>query len=364
VGKINQSAGVISVAVPSGTNRASLKPTVYFKGMSLNPSSGTANGFTSPAMYTVTGVSGKTRTYSVVVNLIPSNSKDITRFKLSGVVNSGIVIGATPDTDGRYPIFVQVPRGTYLSRLETEITHTGVSISPDPDTPQDFNSPRNYTVTAEDGSVKIYKVMVYATDPDAKLITSLIFNAVPLNGGGTVRVIAMIDQTARTIKAAVPQLADISSLRPTVTYIGKSITPPGGSENNANPFTDSGQNFSGPLTYTVKDQNSSSESYTVTVIRQSGFTVTFGGEAERGVIKTNTFDSSTGIITVEIDTKAVDGPYAWYIDGVKQGGSDSTFTLNVGNGSLYPGRYEIMVSGIKDGLRYTGKVYFVVAGGL
>jgi hypothetical protein len=363
VGKINQSANAITVTVPSGTNRAGLKPSVYFKGMALNPGSGAANDFTTPAMYTVTGTSGKTRTYTVMVNPTPSNSKDITRFKLSGVVNSGLVIGAAPDADGTYPIFVQVPSGTNLVNLGTEITHTGVSVSPAAESPGDFNSPRNYTVTAEDGSVKTYKVTVHAATLDAKLITSLTFNIVPLTGGGTVRVTAAIDQAGRTITATVPNIADVSGLRPTITYIGKSITAPSGDSSTANPFTDSaGRDFSSPQTYTVKDQNGDPAAYTVTVIRWDGFTAAFEGEEERTIIGSNTFDPDTGLITVTVDASKVDGPYDWYIDGVKQGVSGGTFSLNIGNGSFYPGRYELMVSGTKNGLRYTGKVYFVVAG--
>jgi hypothetical protein len=206
--------------------------------------------------------------------------------------------------------------------------------------------------------------MVHAVNSGAKLITSLIFNTVPLSGGGSVRAVAAINQDSKTITATVPNTAVISSLTPAITYIGKSIRAPGGVSSADNPFTDAGKNFSGPLTYTVEDQNGATVSYTVTVIRKSGFTVRFEGEAERRVIAANTFDSTTGIVTVTIDTGAVDGPYSWYIDGVKQGASGSTFTLNVGNGSLYPGRYEIMAEGTKDRLQYTGKVYCVVAGGL
>jgi hypothetical protein len=368
VGKINQNANLITVAVPSGTNRANLRPTVYFTGMNLNPPSGTANNFTSPASYTVTGVSGKTRTYSVVVTPTPSSSKDITQFKLSGVVNSGLVIGAAPDADGSYPISVQVPSGTDLASLGTEITHTGVNISPAAETPQNFNSPQNYIVRAEDGSVKIYKVMVHAADSGAKLITSLIFNEVPLSGGGTIRVVAAIDQAAKIITAAVPSVAEITALKPIITYIGKSITPPGGSEDNANPFTDNGsggagRDFTGSQTYTVKDQDNEPQQYTVTVTKKSAFTVRFEGDGERIVIDSNSFESSTGVITVTVNTGNVDGPYEWYIDGVRQGVSGATFSLNIGNGAFYPGRYEIMAAGRKNGLRYTGKVYFVVSGG-
>jgi hypothetical protein len=162
----------------------------------------------------------------------------------------------------------------------------------------------------------------------------------------------------------VPSTAAINSLRPTITYIGKSITDPSGGSNTTNPFTDStGRNFSLSQIYTVEDQNGNTAAYTVTVIKRDGFTAAFEGEKEQTIIAANTFDPATGSITVTIKSDEIAGPYDWYIDGVKQGVSDSTFTLNVGNGSFYPGRYELMVSGTKNGLRYTGKVYFVVSGG-
>ncbi|MDR0623284.1 MAG: DUF5018 domain-containing protein [Treponema sp.] len=364
VGKINQNANLITVTVPSGTNRGSLKPSVYFTGMALNPPSGTANNFTSPATYTITGVTGKTRTYSVVVTPTPSSSKDITRFKLSGVVNTSLIIGAAPDADGTYPISIEVPGGTNLGSLGTEITHTGVSVSPGAETPRNFSGPQDYMVTAEDGTVKIYKVTVHAVDNAAKIITSFIFEEVPLAGGGSIRAVASIDQSSKNIKAVVPNTAEINSLTPTITYIGKSITGPWGGPYTANPFTEStGRSFTGSVTYTVNDQSGGTEYYTVIVTRQSAFTVTFEGDGEQEVIATNTFDPGTGIITVTVKTGNVDGPYDWYIDGVKQGVSGDKLELNTGNGSFYPGRYEIMVSGKKNGLHYTGKVYFVVSGG-
>jgi hypothetical protein len=363
VGKINQGANTITVVVSSGTNLGNLTPTVYFTGMTLDPGSGKANNFTDPAMYTVTGKSGKTRTYTVVVNLTPSGSKDITQYKLSGVANSNLIIGAVPGPDGSYPISVQVPAGTNLGSLVAEISHTGVSISPDGGSPRNFNSPQDYTVTAEDGSTKRYRVTVQAADSNAKMITSLIFETVPFDKGGTIRVLAGIDQTSREIRAEVPPGTVISALQPTVTYIGKSITPPSGGSSTANPFTDAKRNFSVSQAYTVEDQNGGTVRYNVIVTEQKGFTVTFVGEQEQDFID-NEFNPGTGILTVTVvDPNTVAGPYDWYIDGVKQGGSGADFSVNVGDGSFYPGRYELMVSGTKDGLRYTGKVYFVVSGG-
>jgi hypothetical protein len=366
VGLVNQNANTITVTVPSKTNTASLKPTVYFKGLSVKPGSGAVNNFSGPVTYTVTGNSGKTRAYTVTVNSTPSSTKDITRFNFPGISNTETVIGAVPNTDGTYPISVWVPAGTDLGNLGLpDITYTGVSVTTAGGTPGDPGNPPTYTITAEDGSEKTYTVTVNAQSGGTKLITSLVFNEIPLEGGGSVRVVASIDQTGHTITAEVPFAANISALKPTLTWIGRSITGPGGGDQTANPFTDTSRNFSGPQTYTVKDQNGAGLPYSVSVIRKSPITVNFTGETDRTIIADNGFDQTTGVITITVNTTNVDPPYEWYLDGVKQPvpNTQTSFTLSVGDGTFIPGRHEIMVSGKKGGLHYTGKVYFTVSGG-
>jgi hypothetical protein len=193
----------------------------------------------------------------------------------------------------------------------------------------------------------------------------MVFEEVPLTGGGTVRAVASIDQAALTITAEVPSAAVITALRPTFTYIGRSIAGPSGGDKTANPFTDTPRNFSGDQIYTVKDQSGAGQSYTVTVIRKSVVGVNFTGEADSAIIANNTFNQSTGVITVTVDTAAVALPYEWYLDGVKQPvpNTQTVFTLGVGDGTFIPGRHEITVSARKGGLHYTGKVYFTVSGG-
>jgi hypothetical protein len=366
-GVINEETNTITVAVPSGTNRGSLVPTVYFNGQSVSPGSGAAANFTGPKNYTVTGPSGKTRSYTVTVNLVPSSAKDITRFQFPGIANTETIIGATPNTDGSYPISVRVPTGTDLGSLAPDIEHTGVGISPAGGIPGNFAAPRTYTVTAENGSSKVYTVTVYAADPDAKLISSFIFETVPVTGGA-VRVVASIDQSSHDITAEVPYTADISGLAPTITWIGKTIAGPTEGEKTANPFTDIARDFSSSQTYIVTDQNSATLSYTVTVTRQSAVTVTFEGEVDYTVIADHTFDQATGLVTVTVNddpSTGVSPPYEWHVNGAKQPVSptETSFSLSVGDGSFIPGRHEIMVSGRKNGLHYTGKVYFLVAGG-
>jgi hypothetical protein len=365
VGTINGIRKTITVAVPSGTNRGSLSPAVFFKGASVKPGSGSAVNFNGPVTYTVTGISGRTVSYTVVVTPTPSSAKDITRFQFPGIVTTETIIGAVAEDDGTYPISVWLPSGTDLGSLAPGISHTGVSISPEGGIPQNFYGFPRYTVLAEDGSTKTYKVRVYTLSGGNKIITSCIFDEVPVSGGAPpVRVVASIDQTAHTIQAVVPRNADITSgLKPTLTWIGKVLKTPGNSSTTANPFTDTARIFTGSLIYTVEDQDGGSQGYTVTVIPQSSVTVSFTGDPEEEVIRDHSFDKATGLISVTVNSDNVGAPYEWYVNGVKQPVSGSGFSLQAGDGSFIPGQHEIMVSGTKNGLHYTGKVYFVVSGG-
>jgi hypothetical protein len=366
VGAVNQNANTITVAVPSTTNTVSLRPTVYFKGMSVKPGSGAVNNFGGPVTYTVTGNSGKTRSYTVTVISTPSSTNDITRFTFPGTPNTETIIGAVPNPDGSYPISVWVPAGTALDNLAPpDITYTGVSVTPGGGTPGDPGNPPTYTVTAEDGSKKTYTVTVEPRSDEVKIITSLVFNEVPVTGG-YLRVVASINQADHAVTAEVPFAADISALKPTITYIGRSIAGPGEGDKTANPFTDTARNFSSPQTYTVKDQSGAGQRYTVTVIQKSSVTVNFTGEVDSTVIAANVFDQNTGVITVTVNPANIATPYEWYVDGVKQPvpNTQNTFSLNVGDGTFTPGRQEIMVSGKKSGLHYTGKVFFTVSGGI
>jgi hypothetical protein len=257
-----------------------------------------------------------------------------------------------------------VPAGLPLDTIAPVITHTGASITPSPGTPLNFNGgSQTYTVTAGDGTTKTFKVTVSPRDDDAKIMTSFIFNEVPVSEGTPVRAVGSIDQDAHTVTVTVPATADASGLVPTITYIGKSISEPGGSNRTSNPFTGAKQNFGSSQTYAVKDQTGGEQGYAVTVIKQSPVTVAFTGEVENDVIKENTFDQKKGVVAVEIDTDKVSPPYGWYVNGVKQAVPDNqaAFSLNVGDGSFTPGRHEIIVSGKKSGLHYTAKVYFEVS---
>jgi len=90
----------------------------------------------------------RTISFEVVNEL--STEKEITSFIVNGV--EGTVVG----TD----ITIELPEGTDLTTLSPVIIYTGASISPEPETSQDFTNPVIYTVTAQDQTIQTYTVNV------------------------------------------------------------------------------------------------------------------------------------------------------------------------------------------------------------
>ena len=70
--------------------------------------------------------------------------------------------------EGAKTIALTVPFGTVVTALVPTIVHTGASVSPASGTAQDFTSPVDYTVTAEDTTTAVYTVTVTVALNDAK----------------------------------------------------------------------------------------------------------------------------------------------------------------------------------------------------
>jgi hypothetical protein len=123
------------------------------------------------------------------------------------------------------------------------LSHTGSSISPS-GVAQDFNIPVIYTVTAVDSSVQDYTVNVIVASSASKAITEFTLAGVDASISGT------------TINLTVPSGTDISSIAPTITHTGVSVSPGSGVL----------EDFStGPVTYTVTAANATTQDYTVNV---------------------------------------------------------------------------------------------------
>ncbi len=170
-----------------------------------------------------------------------SRRKAITSFTISGQA------GATIIDDAAHTISVNMPFNSSISNLCPEITITGISVNPTSGSSQDFTNPVTYTVTAADGSTQSYTASVRAAENNAKAITGF---TIPGQTGPTI-----IDETAQTVALTMPSGTDLTALTPKVSIIGSSVEPQ----------SDTAQDFTNPVTYTVSAADGSSRTYTVTV---------------------------------------------------------------------------------------------------
>jgi hypothetical protein len=310
------------------------------------------------------------------------------------------VIGAVPGAGGYIPISVTVSGQTNISSLSPTITYTGASITPPGGAPQttkpfedsvrNFGSPQADRVTAEDGSYKDYEVSVHVSGGGAKIITGFVFEPED-NAALTVAAVGQINQDTHTIEVRVPHSVDLTSLKPTITYLGKSAgfagtvsgTPPMDTNTvsagqNGNTNTDTARDFSAsaptPLIYTVTmadDSPDNTQEYTVKVINIPEVTISYGSLRD-DKFTTERFDQSTGLLTITINTSDTFGSapndytykasFDWYVDGVDQPVSDTQESLTIKTAGFGPGRHQITVSAMRssDNRHYTNVLYFDV----
>jgi len=230
---VDETTFIVSITVPHGTDVTSLTPTIIHTGESISPTS--AQDFSSPVSYTVRAADGSTQIYQVSVTVAENSAKAITALSFPTLSNATVAINKTAHT-----IHITVPHGTDVTSLTPTIIHTGASISPT--SAQDFSSPVSYTVRAADGSTQAYQVSVIVAENSAKAITALSF---PTLSDANVA----IDEAAHTISITVPHGTDVTSLTPTITHTGASVSPT------------SAQDFSSPVSYTVRAADGSTQVY-------------------------------------------------------------------------------------------------------
>jgi len=149
--------GTITINMPNNTPLTALSPVVTITGVSVAPASGQTVDFTNPVNYVVTAADGSTKTYVVTVGTVNGNgTKLITSFTILGLAAS-ITNGAASST-----ITLNLPPGTDLTQQTPTIVINASSVSPASRVPQDFTSPVIYTVTAADGSTRVYTATVTA----------------------------------------------------------------------------------------------------------------------------------------------------------------------------------------------------------
>jgi hypothetical protein len=177
----------------------------------------------------------------VTVSAAANPAKAITAFSFASPAATGTVNEASKT------IAVTVPYGTNVTALAPTIVHSGASISPNSGVAQNFTNPVTYTVRAADNSTQSYTVTVTVAANPAKAITAFSFASPAATG--------TVNEASKTIAVTVPYGTNVTALAPTIVHSGASISPNSGVA----------QNFTNPVTYTVRAADNSTQSYTVTV---------------------------------------------------------------------------------------------------
>jgi hypothetical protein len=193
-GVVSEVAKTVTVALPFGTNLATLTdaiyatvaPTVKVGAVTQTSGAGPQIGFSAMVPYIVTAADGvTTETYDVTVSTLANNATAITAFSFAGYpANPGVI------NEGAKTITVTLPAGTNLATLTNAVYATvapTVAVSGVAQTtgigPQiGFSGPVPYKVTAADGvTTETYNVTVTdATVPAINLKSILTNNFVVL----------------------------------------------------------------------------------------------------------------------------------------------------------------------------------------
>ncbi|MEM9258993.1 MAG: hypothetical protein AAGA62_05065, partial [Bacteroidota bacterium] len=155
---IDAVAHTVDAEVMNGTSLTTLFPTITMSaGATISPESDTEVDFTNPVDYTVTAEDGTEQIWTVTVTeeSLLSNDNDIVTFSFAEETGP-----ATID-DINHTVAIEVAFETVLTSLTPTITVSALAgISPASGVAQDFSTPMDYTVTAEDGSEQIWTVTV------------------------------------------------------------------------------------------------------------------------------------------------------------------------------------------------------------
>ena len=230
----------ITVTVPFSTSVTALSPTYSLAaGGSCVPASGATLDFTGPQNYVVSAAGFADKTYTVTVTkAAASTAKDITAFAFPGLPVTTI---------GASTVSVTVPFGTPVTNLSPTYSVSALaSGSPVSATARDFSTPQTYTITAENGSTKVYTVTVtVAPASSANAMLTCDFGAL---GAATI--------SGNTATLTVVPTQPVTALAPTFTVSPfATISPASGST----------QDFTSPVVYTVTAQNGAVQNYSVAV---------------------------------------------------------------------------------------------------
>ncbi|NBD25663.1 S-layer homology domain-containing protein [Paenibacillus glycinis] len=312
---IDAAAHAVTIEVANGTSLVSLRASFTLstgasaKVGAANQTSGvTVNNFTNPVTYTVRAADGSTQSWVVTVTVAASSAKAITAFSLAAQTGPATIDAAA------HTVGIEVENGTDVSSLPATFTlsvgataKVGTVDQVSGVTVNNYTNPLTYIVRAADGSMQSWIVTVTVAASSAKAITA--FSMAAQIGPAT------IDAAAHTVGIEVENGTDVGSLAATFT-LSVDATAKVGTVDQVSGVT--ANNFTNPVTYTVKAADGSMQSWivTVTVAASSAKAITaFSLAAQTGPA---TIDGAAHTVRVEVE------------NGTDVGSLPATFTLSVG----------------------------------
>lgn len=161
--------GSITLSIPEDLDISNIVPGIIWSGEALTPGEGVTQDLTSSITYTVLAESGREKPYDLTIEYIPiatepenppvENLDDtaiITAFTVSG--HAAAITQNKPHEEG--VITLVIPEGEDVSLVVPDITWKGIAITPSATAAQDFTAAMRYTVHAESGRTKTYRVQV------------------------------------------------------------------------------------------------------------------------------------------------------------------------------------------------------------
>lgn len=237
----------IALNLPVKTDLTKLKPVITHMGKTVSILNGSTwevispdktYDFSQPRQLRVTNEQYQLETdYTVTVTANPSSECDILSYSIGHA--TGVI-----DQENR-TITIEVPYGTALNAQTPVVEVSEFAKVTGPST-LTFGQPLTYRVTAEDdNTTKDYRVTITETPAaTGKSILSFSYGSISATISGT------------NITLNVPFGTDVTALKPSIE-----VSPFA----TVSPQSDTAQDFTNPVQYTVTAQNKSQQVYTVTV---------------------------------------------------------------------------------------------------
>ena len=224
-------------------------------GVTNQVSATTLNDFSNPVVYVVTAQDGSTKSYKVTIAVTPASpAKELVAFGLVTPATVGLINGTT--------ITLTVPYGTDVTKLVPTFTASnfasvkvGNNVQSNGVTQHDFTAPVTYIVTAQDGSIQNYTVIVSVSPRIKSSAKELI--AFSISSPNTACVI-----NGTTVTATVPYSTNVTNLVATFIVSDSAKVTVNSVKQVSGTST---QDFTGAVVYTVTAEDGSTKSYIVTI---------------------------------------------------------------------------------------------------